>query len=123
MKDRIVRILAIAVAVMGVVHIIATFTPLIGGGLEVLTQAKQNAMTYMSLMCGALLIVCGWLAALLHDKVREYTFLRTPFRIIIAALAIDGIAAVAYMNHNPFAWVVFLLIAGLAATALFTDRK
>lgn len=49
-----VRIIAMAVATMGVIHIAATFTPLINGGLEVLSPAKQQAMTYMSLMPGML---------------------------------------------------------------------
>lgn len=110
MKDKLIRILAIAIAMMGVIHIIATFTPLISGGLETLTPAKQNAMIYMSLMCGMLLIVCGLLAALLCDKVKEYSFLRKPFLVISLALLADGIAAVVFMPHNPFAWVIFALI-------------
>jgi hypothetical protein len=43
-----VRIIAMAVATMGAIHIAATFTPLINGGLEVLSTAKQQAMTYIS---------------------------------------------------------------------------
>lgn len=117
MKDKFITLLALAIAVMGVVHIIATFTPLIGGGLEVLPQAKHNAMIYMSLMCGALLIVCGLLASMLYGKVKEYPFLHKPFVIIIIALIADGITAVVYMSHNPFAWVVFVLIACLAVTS------
>ena len=52
-----IRIFAMALATMGVIHIVATFTPLINGGLELLSPAKQQAMIYMSLMCGMLLIV------------------------------------------------------------------
>ena len=118
MKDKLTTFLAIAVAVMGVIHIIATFTPLISGGLEVLPHARQNAMIYMSLMCGALLIVCGSLVAMLHNKVREHSFLRMPYTIILLALVADGIAAVGFMTHNPFAWAVFVLIACLAITTL-----
>ena len=70
-----VRMIAMAIATMGVIHIAATFTPLINGGLEVLSSAKQQAMTYMSLMCGMLLIVCGSLVAILHNKVKEHPFL------------------------------------------------
>ena len=36
-----------ALATMGVIHIVATFTPLINGGLELLSPAKQQAMIYM----------------------------------------------------------------------------
>lgn len=110
MREKLVTILAIAVAVMGGVHIVATFTPLISGGLEVLPQARQNAMIYMSLMCGVLLIVCGLLVSLLHNRVKEHSFLRLPYRIILVALVVDGITAVGFMSHNPFAWVVFIII-------------
>ncbi len=118
MKDKLTTILAIAIAVMGVVHIIATFTPLIGGGLEQLPLDTRKAMTYMSLMCGTLLVVCGLLVSLLHGKVHEHSFLRVPFTIIIIALVIDGIAAIGFMTHNPFAWAVAVLISCLAATTL-----
>jgi len=108
-----VRIIAMAVATMGAIHIAATFTPLINGGLEVLSTAKQQAMTYISLMCGMLLIVCGSLVAMLHNKVKEHPFLRKPYMLIYGALSIDGIAAVTFMPHNPFAWLVFILICCL----------
>lgn len=123
MREKLVTILAIAVAVMGGVHIVATFTPLISGGLEVLPQARQNAMIYMSLMCGALLIVCGLLVFLLYNRVKEHSFLRLPYRIILVALVVDGITAVGFMSHNPFAWVVFVLIICLAIVTSYQDRK
>ncbi|MCF0191706.1 MAG: hypothetical protein HUJ96_10650 [Marinilabiliaceae bacterium] len=113
-----IQILSISVALLGGVHIIATFSPLISGGLEVLTPAKQNAMTYMSLMCGALLIVCGLLVNALHSKVSEFRFLQTPWRIILVALSVDAIAAVAFMPHNPFAWLTFVLVASLVIASL-----
>ena len=118
MKDKLTTFFAIAIAVMGVIHIIVTFTPLISDGLQLLPEAKQQAMTYMSLMCGTLLIVCGLLVAMLHGKVRRHSFLRVPFTIIIIALVIDGIAAIGFMTHNPFAWAVAVLISCLAATTL-----
>ena len=111
------------VAAMGVIHIVATFTPLIHGGLEVLSTAKQHAMTYMSLMCGMLLVVCGLLVAMLHHKVKEYPFLRKPYLLIYGALSIDGIAAVAYMPHNPFAWLVFILVVCLAIAIIYEYGK
>ncbi len=117
-----VRMMAMAVAAMGVIHIIATFTPLVNSGLEVLSAAKQQAMTYMSLMCGMLLIVCGSLVAMLHDKVKEHPFLRRPYILIYGVLSVDGIAAVAYMPHNPFAWMVLTLVSSLAID-IFYDCK
>ena len=115
-----VRMIAMAIATMGVIHIAATFTPLINGGLEVLSSAKQQAMTYMSLMCGMLLIVCGSLVAILHNKVKEHPFLRRPFYLIYGALSIDGISAVAFMPHNPFAWLVLILVGSLVIQATYS---
>ena len=112
-----IRVIAMAIATMGVIHIAATFTPLINGGLEVLSSAKQQAMTYMSLMCGMLLIVCGSLVAILHNKVKEHPFLRRPYMFIYGALSIDGISAVAFMPHNPFAWLVLILVGSLVILA------
>ena len=115
-----VRMIAMAIATMGVIHIAATFTPLINGGLEVLSSAKQQAITYMSLMCGMLLIVCGSLVAILHNKVKEHPFLRRPYIFIYGALSIDGISAVAFMPHNPFAWLVLILVGSLVIPATYS---
>ena len=116
-----IRVIAMAIATMGVIHIAATFTPLINGGLEVLSSAKQQAMTYMSLMCGMLLIVCGSLVAILHNKVKEHPFLRRPYMFIYGALSIDGISAVAFMPHNPFAWLVLILVGSLVIPATYSN--
>ena len=112
-----VRMIAMAIATMGVIHIAATFTPLINDGMEVLSPAKQQAMTYMSLMCGMLLIVCSSLVAILHNKVKEHPFLRRPYIFINGALSLDGISAVAFMPHNPFAWLVLIFVGSLAIQA------
>ena len=115
-----IRVIAMAIATMGVIHIAATFTPLINGGLEVLSSAKQQAITYMSLMCGMLLIVCGLLIVMLHEKVKEHPFLRRPYIFIYGALSIDGISAVAFMPHNPFAWLVLILVGSLVIPATYS---
>ena len=115
-----IRIIAMAVATMGIIHIAATFTPLINGGLEVLSPAKQQAMTYMSLMCGMLLIVCGLLIAMLHEKVKEHPFLLRPYMLIYGALSVDGISAVAFMPHNPFAWLVLIFVGSLVIHATYS---
>ena len=110
-----------AIATMGVIHIAATFTPLINGGLEVLSPAKQQAMTYMSLMCGMLLIVCGSLVAMLHNKVKEHPFLRRPFLLMYGVLSVDGISAVIFMPHNPFAWLVLILVGSLVVRVAYSN--
>ncbi len=119
-QSNYVRMIAMAIATMGVIHIAATFTPLINGGLEVLSSAKQQAITYMSLMCGMLLIVCGSLVAIFHNIVKEHPFLRRPYMFIYGALSIDGISAVAFMPHNPFAWLVLIFVGSLAIQATYS---
>ncbi|UKK71943.1 hypothetical protein L6467_02225 [Segatella bryantii] len=119
-QSNYVRMIAMVIATMGVIHIAATFTPLINGGLEVLSSAKQQAITYMSLMCGMLLIVCGSLVAIFHNIVKEHPFLRRPYMFIYGALSIDGISAVAFMPHNPFAWLVLIFVGSLAIQATYS---
>lgn len=111
MKNKFITIVSIAIVVMGVVHIIATFTPLINKGLDVLPQARQNAMIYMSLMCGLLLVTLGGYVFWVVRKCSEITRLKPTMQVAAALLLIDGISAVAFMPHNPFAWALGLLCA------------
>ena len=46
------RIIPILIALMGFIHIGATFSPLISGKLGALDTNTYHAMIYMSLMCG-----------------------------------------------------------------------
>lgn len=94
---------------MGVIHNISTFTPLIADKLAPLSERSQQAFTYFSLMCGALLMVGGAITYLLSDKVTEYPFIRKPYQLGILTLAADGILAAYFMPHNPFAWMIFVL--------------
>ncbi|MCQ2350933.1 MAG: hypothetical protein MJ003_03065 [Paludibacteraceae bacterium] len=111
MKNKFITIVSIAIVVMGVVHIIATFTPLISKGLDVLPQARQNAMIYMSLMCGLLLIVLGGYVLWAKSKIAEFPKLKSTIQVASMILLIDGILAVTLMFHNPFAWAIGLLCA------------
>ena len=108
-----IKILSAGVMLMGVVHDAATFTPLISGKLALLEDGAKNAFTYFSLMCGILLILGGAFVYVLSDKLTEHTFLRKPFNLALFALVLDGILAVSYMTHNPFAWIVFVLTIAL----------
>lgn len=98
---------------MGIVHIAATFTPLIAGKLAELPDGAQDAFTYFSLMCGALLILGGGVTFSLSGKIAEYGFVQKPYMLALAILNIDGILAVSYMQGNPFAWIIFALTMGL----------
>jgi len=103
------NILAIAVAVMGVVHIAATYSPVIAGKLSTLALSTQNAFLYMSLMCGALLLLGGLVARMLNNHLDEHRFLRAPFILTLAVLAVDGVLAPLMMPGNPCSWLVTAL--------------
>lgn len=68
-------VLSIAIICVGVIHEIATFTPLIQDGLESLSKSNFYAIMYMSLVCGASLILSGWRLLLLLKKNETHTFL------------------------------------------------
>lgn len=73
---RIAKILSVGIMLMGLVHVAATFTPLIADKLALLPAGAQGAFTYFSLMCGALLVLGGGITLSLADKVAEYPFVR-----------------------------------------------
>jgi len=107
--NKITRILAYGLIVMGLVHVIATYTPVIAGKLEPLDESGRLAFTYMSLMCGMMLVLGGSVVTLLVDKVKEHPFVRRPYMLTLLLLAIDGILAACMMPHNPCAWVILVL--------------
>lgn len=112
MMKKLIRIsnyIAISILIMGIIHNIATFTPLIQDGLEGLSKSNLHAMTYMSLMCGTSLILSGLLLIILLKKVEQYRFLNSTILLISYFVLVNGIAAVAYMFDNPFAWVILVL--------------
>lgn len=103
------KIFAIAILILGIIHDIATFTPLIKGGLACLTPDDLNAMIYMSLICGTSFILSGLILVLLLKKVEQFVFLSSPILLIGVFLAISGIFSIVYMFDNPFAWIALLL--------------
>lgn len=50
---------------------------------------------------------------LLSGEIKEYPFARKPYMLALVILIIDGVLAVCYMPHNPFAWIIFALTMGL----------
>lgn len=103
------KIIAAVILIMGIIHVAATFTPLIQNGLECLSEDSLKAMTYMSLMCGTFLMLGGLTLIILLRKIIQYPFLNSPVFIISTFLYIGGILSVIYMFDNPFAWIVFVL--------------
>lgn len=103
------KIFTIAILILGIIHDIATFTPLIKGGLACLNPGDLNAMIYMSLICGTSFILSGLILVLLLKKVEQFVFLSSPILLIGVFLAISGILSIVYMFDNPFAWIALLL--------------
>ena len=116
------RCTAIGVALMGVIHTIATFTPLIQSGLECLPRQEHNAVLYFSLICGISLILSGLLFFLLITKIKQYPFLLPCLAIIAAFVFIDGILAVSFMPAMPSAWIV-LVLGAIAEITVYSLRK
>jgi len=106
---KITKALAYGLMAMGIVHIIATFTPVIAGKLEPLNESARLAFTYMSLMCGMMLVLGGSIVTMLAEKVEEHPSVRRPYMLTLLLLAIDGILAACMMPHNPCAWVILVL--------------
>lgn len=124
MMKKLIRIsnyIAISILIMGIIHNIATFTPLIQDGLESLSKSNLHAMIYMSLMCGTSLILSGLLLIILLKKVEQYTFLNSTILLISYFVLLNGIAAVAYMLDNPFAWII--LVLGLSMVGVSSRIK
>lgn len=115
MKNKITKGLSIGVIAMGIVHCAATFSPVIAGKLAALDAGAQTAFLYMSLMCGAMLILGGFTTFTLANKVSEFAFLRKPFLFTLVLLAVDGILAACCMPHNPCAWAILVLTVPLLA--------
>lgn len=103
------KLFAIAILILGIIHDIATFTPLIKGGLACLNPGNLNAMIYMSLICGTSFILSGLILVLLLKKVEQFNFLSLTILLIGVFLALSGILAVVYMFNNPFAWLALIL--------------
>lgn len=103
------RIIAILLMLLGIIHDVATFTPLITGGLESVSEVQVKALTYMSLICGASLILSGLLLFLLLPFRAEHKSIKNATNIIGIFLLAAGILAVVYMPYNPFAWITLIL--------------
>ena len=112
-RQNIIKTLSIGIMLMGCIHIAATFTPLIAGKLALLPDASKGAFTYFSLMCGASLLLGGWVAYALAGNIAVNPLIRKSYILAVAILSIAGVLAVCYMHHNPFAWMIFALTMGL----------
>lgn len=103
------KIIATAILILGIIHDIATFTPLIRDGLICLSLKDLNAVVYLSLICGSSFILCGFLLLVLLNKIDQYYFLILPIIVIGVFLLLCGLLSIVYMKDNPFAWIALIL--------------
>ncbi|MBN1415262.1 MAG: hypothetical protein JW973_09195 [Bacteroidales bacterium] len=117
------KVVAVAILILGIIHDVATYMPLIRGGLSCLSPGTLKAMTYMSLICGTFFIVNGILILVMIRIVESYVILTIPILIISTFLLVAGVLSVVYMYHNPFAWVAFILNTSVFIIALVLRQK
>ncbi len=113
---------AIAIMILGGIHDVATFTPIIQEGIAPLAPDDYLAVIYMSLICGTSLILCGGLAYAFLNNFAQIPYLKTPLVAIGVFLGINGILSVAFMNTNPFAWIALLLNGMMCAITINLRR-
>ncbi len=117
------KVLAILTFVIGIVHEIMTFHPMIADGLKPLTTEWQQTFTYFSLGCGGLAILCGVLFWMLARDVERHIFLTRSLLVIGIFAAANGLLALGYMFTNPFAWIIAALGVGLLLVSIVIHSK
>jgi hypothetical protein len=117
---KISKSFAIAILVLGIIHVVATYTPLIQDTEMIGSLQPDSLKVYIcfSLFGGEFFVLCGLISWMLLKKLAQFQFLIFPILTISIFCAIDGILAVVYMFDNPFAWIILLLGAGNLTTTL-----
>ena len=124
--DRLIAVgkaLAYAIVVLGIIHDIATFTPLVQSGLSCVSPADLHAIIYMSLMCGTSLILSGIILIMILKKIEEFRFMNSIAIAIGTFLGLSGIASVVFMFDNPFAWLSLVLNLSMFGITLGLKRN
>lgn len=106
-------IVAVIVILLGIIHNIATFTPIIEEGFECVPAEAHQTLVFFSLGTGTATLLCGLLLLVLGNaikagakKVKGALNLTVSFLLFIAAVA------VICGTKNPFAYI--MLIIGIA---------
>ncbi len=117
------KITVVGILIMGLIHTIATFTPFVQEGLTCLSESDLQAMIYMTLGCGAFLILGGLLLILMLRKITQYSFLYPLILVTSILLFLGGILAIYYMSDNPFAWIICALCTIMLIITLIIKKK
>jgi hypothetical protein len=122
---KISKSFAIATLVLGIIHVIATYTPLIQD-TETIGSLQPDILKvyiFFSLFCGGFLILGGLISWMLLKKLAQFQFLIFPILTISVFCTVEGILSVVYMFDNPFSWVVLLLEMGNLATVFVLKQR
>jgi hypothetical protein len=116
-------IVAIVVILLGIIHNIATFTPIIETGFECVSAENHMTLVFFSLgtgsatlMSGLMLILLGKALQVGAKKIRGAMYLTVFFLLFIAGVA------VVCGTKNPFAYIM-LLLAVLEIIIVFNLRE
>ncbi|MDI6402210.1 hypothetical protein QLX67_09400 [Balneolaceae bacterium ANBcel3] len=114
---------AVSILILGMIHIAATFTPLIQAGLECLDAGSWKAMIYMSLVCGFFFVKFGLIILLMLRKKEALSGYTPIFMPIGTGVFLVGALGLFYMPENPFAWLSFLLVTGVLGSLWNIKKK
>lgn len=117
---RAYKILAFSVIILGVIHGIATFTPLIREGIKSLSKDNFDAVVFMSLGTGTSFILAGLLLFTVSDIKLSFTKLVLPVNVFLLFL---GLLAPIQMPYNPFAWLSCAVMVLLFLVSFAMRRK
>jgi hypothetical protein len=125
---KIGKTIAIAIAILGGINNIATFTPIIKSTLSCLPSGILKFMLYVNLMCGSFFVISGIMLIMLFDKYENNPFLIKPLILLSGFLLISGILLLVFSENlfdNPFAIASVLLDAGIVwvTTSLLLKKK
>lgn len=109
------KMISIALILLGVIICVATFTYFNQGLAGLSTQTHHEAL-YSNLICGLSFLFSGVLLAVMFPKAEHHPALANPILILGIFVCISGIAAVVFMPHNPFTWIM-----ALVAVPMFID--
>jgi hypothetical protein len=117
---KLYKTLAFTVIILGIIHDIATFTPLIRNGLITLSKAEFNAIMFMSLGTGTSFILSGLLLFTVYNIKTAFDKLVLPVNIFLSFM---GVLAVIMMPTNPFAWISIIVMMLLFAVSIVMWKK
>jgi hypothetical protein len=116
-------IVAIIVILLGIIHNIATFTPIIETGFECVSAENHMTLVFFSLGTGSATLMSGLMLILLGKALREGAKkIRGAMHLTVFFLLFIAGVAVICGTKNPFAYIM-LLLAVLECIIVFNLRE